>query len=71
MIRILAKIKDNRTVEKIKDYGNILFVSNLTDIVGIETTEEGLENIKHLDGITQVRPSEKGSLLKRDWLYEG
>ncbi|PIU65098.1 MAG: hypothetical protein COS84_07375 [Armatimonadetes bacterium CG07_land_8_20_14_0_80_40_9] len=64
MIRILAKIKDSQTVEKIKEYGNILFVSNFTDIVGVETTEEKLENIKHLEGVAQVRLSEKGILLK-------
>ncbi|MEK9148676.1 MAG: hypothetical protein AAB267_01375 [Candidatus Desantisbacteria bacterium] len=55
MIRVLAKIKDTQTVKKIKEYGNILFVSNLTDIVGVETTEKNLENIKHLDGVAQVR----------------
>ena len=58
MIRILAKIKDSQTIEKIKEYGNILFVSNFTDIVGVETTEKGLENIKHLEGVDQVRLSE-------------
>ncbi|MEW6619200.1 MAG: hypothetical protein AB1422_07675 [bacterium] len=65
MIRILAKIKDTQAVERIKEYGNILFVSSLTDIVGVETTKKGLENIKHLDGVAQVRPSEKGVLLRK------
>lgn len=48
----------------IKEYGNILFVSNLTDIVGVEIIEKGLGNIKHLDGVAQVRLSEKGVLLQ-------
>ncbi len=65
MIRILAKIRDSQTIDRIKEYGNILFVSNFTDIVGVETTEKGLENIKHLEGIVQIRPSEKGSLLRK------
>jgi hypothetical protein len=47
MIRVLAKINDSQAVERIKKYGNILFVSNFTDIVGIETTTKGLEDIKH------------------------
>lgn len=65
MIRVLAKIMDSQTIDKIKEYGNILFVSNFTDIVGVETTEKGLENIKHLDGVSQVRLSEKGVLLRK------
>lgn len=65
MIRVLAKIKDSQAVDKIKEYGNILFISNLTDIVGVETTEKGSEDIKHLDGVTQVRLSEKGFLLRK------
>jgi hypothetical protein len=64
MIRILAQIKDSQVIERIKEYGKILFVSTLTDIVGVETTEKGLESIKDLDGVAQVRPSEKGVLLK-------
>ncbi|MBU0577904.1 MAG: hypothetical protein ABIJ40_11450 [Bacteroidota bacterium] len=63
MIRILAKIKDSETIERIKEYGNILFVSNFTDIVGVETTKEKLEDIRHLDGVAQVRMSEKGVIL--------
>lgn len=62
MIRILAQIKDTQVIERIKEYGNILFISTLTDIVGVETTQEKLEDIKRLDGVVQVRPSEKGVL---------
>ncbi len=65
MIRILAKIRDSETIERIKKYGNILFVSNFTNIVGVETTEKELENIKYLDGVSQVRLSEKGVLLRK------
>lgn len=59
MKRLLVRT-DN--IKELKKYGKILFLSNLTDIVGIETKEENIESIQKLVGSDKVRESKKGKM---------
>jgi len=59
------------TIQELKKYGKILFLSGLTDIVGIETKEEFITEIQHLVGksegkayiLDNVRKSQTGKML--------
>ncbi len=63
MTRLLVRTNNITTIKELKKYGKILFLSGLTDIVGIETKEENLERIQWLVGSDNVRESETGKML--------
>lgn len=63
MTRLLVRTNDITTIQELKKYGKILFLSGLTDIVGIETKEEFITEIQHLVGSDNVRKSQTGKML--------
>ena len=63
MMRLLVRTNNITTIKELKKYGKILFLSGLTDIVGIETKEENLERIQWLVGSDNIRESETGKML--------
>jgi len=63
MTRLLVRTNNITTVKELRKYGKLLFLSSLTDIVGIETKEENIENIQQLVGSDNVRESKTGKML--------
>ena len=63
MIRVIASLKDRKALNDLEKCGKLVFVSSLTDVGGLEVTEEGLEQIRRMEGIESVRRSEKGLIL--------
>jgi len=63
MTRLLVRTNNITTIQQLKKYGKILFLSGLTDIVGIETKEEFITEIQHLVGKDNVRKSQTGKML--------
>jgi len=62
MARILVRTKDPKEVEELRKHGKIVFLSSLVDIVGVETTEAGVEKIRELVGEERVRESARGTI---------
>lgn len=62
MTRLVVRT-NNITIQELKKYGKILFVSGLTDIVGVETKEEFITEIQQLVGSDNVRESQTGKML--------
>jgi len=52
------------TIQELKKYGKILFLSGLTDIVGIETKEEFITEIQQLVGSDNIRKSQTGKIAE-------
>ena len=48
MARILVRTRDPKEIEELRRHGKIVFLSSLVDLVGVETTEAGIEKIKKL-----------------------
>jgi hypothetical protein len=63
MTRLLVKTNNITKIQELRKYGKILFVSGLTDIVGIETKEEFITAIQQLFGSDNVRFSQTGKML--------
>ena len=63
MTRLLVKTNNITKIQELRKYGNILFVSGLTDIVGLETKEEFIAEIQQLVGSDNVRFSQTGKML--------
>jgi len=65
MIRVMASPKDREALKDLEKCGKLVFESSLTDVVGLEVTGEGLEQIQRMEGVESVRRSEKGFILGR------
>ena len=64
MARILVKTKDPKEIEELRKHGKVVFLSSLVDIVGVETTEAKVEEIKELVGEERVRYSARGTIQR-------
>ena len=62
-MRLLVKTNNITNIQELRKYGKILFVSGLTALVGIETTEEFITAIQQLVGSDNVRFSQTGKML--------
>ena len=59
-MRLIVRIKDKSAVSELKRLGKVLYVSELTNIVGLDTKAKDASKIKEIKGVIDVRESSKG-----------
>ncbi|MBC8521348.1 MAG: hypothetical protein ISS94_02915 [Candidatus Syntrophoarchaeum sp.] len=59
-MRLIVRIKEKSVVKELRSLGKVLYVSDLTNIVGIDTKVEDAAKIKKIEGVIDVRESSKG-----------
>ena len=59
-MRLIVRIKNKGVVNELRRFGKVLYVSELTNIVGIDTKVEGAAKIREIEGVIEVRESSKG-----------
>ena len=59
-MRLIVRIKEKSVVKELRSLGKVLYVSELTNIVGIDTKGEDAAKIKKIEGVIDVRESSKG-----------
>ena len=59
-MRLIVRIKDKGVVSELKRFGKIVYVSELTNIVGLDTKVRDTSGIKAINGVIDVRESSKG-----------
>lgn len=59
-MRLIVRIKDKSVVSELKRFGKVLYVSELTNIVGLDTRAKDASKIKEIEGVIGVRESSKG-----------
>jgi hypothetical protein len=57
---LIVRIKDKSAVSELKRLGRILYVSELTNVVGLDTKAKDASKIKGIKGVIDVRESSKG-----------
>jgi len=57
-MRLIVRIKEKSVVNELRSLGKVL--SELTNIVGIDTGVEDAAKIKKMEGVIDVRESSKG-----------
>jgi len=60
IMRLIVRIKEKSVVNELRSLGKVLYVSELTNIVGIDTKVEDAAKIKKIEGVIDVRESSKG-----------
>ena len=59
-MRLIVRIKEKSVVKELRSLGKVLYVSELTNIVGIDTKVEDAAKIKKIEGVIDVKESSKG-----------
>ena len=59
-IRLIIRIRDKGVVSELKRFGKILYISKLTNIVGLDAKTIDASRIKEIDDVMDVRESSKG-----------
>ena len=59
-MRLIVRIRDKGVVSELKRFGKILYISELTNIVGLDAKTIDASRIKEIDGVMDVRESSKG-----------
>jgi uncharacterized protein YlbG (UPF0298 family) len=59
-MRLIVRIKEKSVVKELRSFGKVLYVSELTNIVGIDTKVEDAAKIRKIEGVIDVRESSKG-----------
>ncbi len=59
-MRLIVRIKNKGVVKELRRFGKVLYVSELTNIVGIDAKAEGAAKIREIEGVIEVRESSKG-----------
>ena len=59
-MRLIVRIKDKSAVSELKRLGKVLYVSELTNVVGLDTKAKDASKIKEIKGVIDVRESSKG-----------
>ncbi|CAD6493485.1 MAG: hypothetical protein EMLJLAPB_00522 [Candidatus Argoarchaeum ethanivorans] len=60
IMRLIVRIKDKSVVSELKRFGKVLYVSELTNVVGLDTRSKDATKIKKIKGVIDVRGSSKG-----------
>jgi hypothetical protein len=61
-MRLIVRIKEKSVVKELKRLGKVLYVSELTNIVGIDTKVGDAAKIKKIEGVIDVKESLKGAI---------
>lgn len=59
-MRLIVRIKDKSAVSELERLGRVMYVSELTNVVGLDTKAEDASKIKGIKGVIDVRESSKG-----------
>jgi len=59
-MRLIVRIKNKGVVNELRRFGKVLYVSELTNIVGIDTKVKGGAKIREIEGVIEVKESSKG-----------
>jgi len=59
-MRLIVRIKEKSVVKELRRLDKVLYVSELTNIVGIDTKVEDAAKIREIGGVIGVRASSKG-----------
>jgi len=59
-MRLIVRVKDKSVVNELRRFGKVLYVSELINIVGLDTKTKDAYKIKEIEGVTDVRESSKG-----------
>jgi uncharacterized protein YlbG (UPF0298 family) len=59
-MHLIVRIKNKGVIKELRRFGKVLYVSELTNIAGIDTKAEDAAKIKKIAGVIDVRESSKG-----------
>jgi len=59
-MRLIVRVKDRSVVNELRRFGEVLYVSELINVVGLDTKTKDADKVREIEGVTDVRESSKG-----------
>lgn len=63
MVSVLLRLKDAKNLERLEKYGEVVYTSKYTDIVGLKCGEKNYHLLRTLDWVSHVEEAATGKLL--------
>ena len=63
MVRVIINFRNEDIIRKVRDYGQIIYKSDLLNIIGVEVSENNLEKIRKINGIGKISFPGKADIL--------
>lgn len=63
MVRVIINFKNEDVISKIRNYGKIIYESDLLNIIGADVPENKLNELKKIKGIEKIYFPEKADIL--------
>lgn len=64
-MRIIVEVESRAVIPRLRRYGRVLSVFRFVDAVGMEVEDGKVEEIRALEGVESVRPSQKVAVLRK------
>ncbi len=63
MVRVIINYRNENVVKKVRDYGKVIYESDLLNVIGADVPENKLSELKKIDGIEKISFPGKADLL--------
>lgn len=63
MVRVIINFKNEIVVNKIRNFGKIIYESNLLNVIGADVPENKLRELKKIKGIEKISFPGKADIL--------
>ena len=63
-MRVIVEVESRAVIPRLRRYGRVLSVFRFADAVGMEVEDGKVEEIRALEGVESVRPSQKVGVLQ-------
>jgi len=54
MVRVIINFRNEDIIRKVRDYGKVIYKSDLLNIIGVEVPENNLDKLRKINGIGKI-----------------
>ncbi len=63
MIKVIVRVKDKSRIDKMEEFGSIVFISPVLNIISLEMKEENLQFLNNDDNVISYELEPEGRLM--------
>ncbi len=63
MVRVIINFRNEDIIRKFRDYGKIIYKSDVLNIIGMEVPENNLDKLRKINGIEKISFPGKADIL--------
>ena len=63
MVRVIINFRNEDIIRKVRDYGKVIYKSDLLNIIGMDVPENNLDKLRKINGIEKISFPGKADIL--------